>query len=321
VTKVGSGTWVLAGTNTYTGATSIINGTLKLRADAASSTILAATSDITFGNANGFAGGTFEFVGQAGVNNVQVLDVLTTSSGANTIRLTPVAGGTASLTFASQATGGAGTVNFVGADFVNNKITITGANGLVGRTNYWDGADFAYRQSNVLRAPVYGTDAGFVTSASALTAASNNEITGSFATNTLAINTLKIVGNNTLTLNAAQTLTLSGGGLLATGGDSIITGGTALALGAQTLVVRTNLNTDSVDIQSTITGTGGLTKSGAGTLILRRQRSDRGRNDQRRHRPVVRLRPPRCRRRADHAPGNCAGSQRRHPLHRHQCLQ
>jgi autotransporter-associated beta strand protein len=266
--KTGPGTWVLAGTNAYTGATNIVNGTLKIKANAPASTIFAATHDITFGNSNVFAGGTLEFVGQDGVNNVQTLDVLTTSSGASTIRLTPGVGGTASLTFASQATGAAGTVNFVGADFVNNKITITGGNGLISRTNYWEGADFAYRESNVLRAPVYGTDTGFETSASALTAAANMEITGSFAANTVSISTLKIAGSHTLTLNAAQTVTLSNGGVLVTGGDAIITGGTALALGTQALVVRTNLDTDSLDIQSVVTGSGGLTKSGAGTLIL-----------------------------------------------------
>ncbi len=268
VTKVGPGTWVLAGENLYTGTTTIVNGTLKLKANAASSTILAAANDITFGNSNVYAGGAFEFVGQDGVNNVQALDVLTTTSGAGTVRLTPGVGGTASLSFASQATGAAGTVNFVGADFLNNKITITGANGLISRTNYWNGSNFAYRESNVLRAPVYGTDAGFTTSASALTSAANMEITGSFATNTISISTLKIAGSRTLTINPAQTLTLSAGGVLVTGGNALITGGTALALGSQALVVRTNLPGDSLEIQSVVTGTGGLTKGGEGTLIL-----------------------------------------------------
>jgi autotransporter-associated beta strand protein len=268
ITKTGSGTWVLAAANAYSGVTSIVNGTLKLRANGATSTVLGSANDITFGNSNVFAGGVLEFVGQNGINNVQSLDVLTTSSGAATIRLTPGVGGTASLTFASQATGGAGTVNFVGADFVNNRITLTGTDGLVSRTNYWNGADFAYRQANVLRAPVYGTDAGFTTSETALTASANMQITGSFAANTVSISTLKVAGSHTLTLNAAQTLTLSNGGVLATGGDAVITGGTALALGSQTLVVRANLPTDTLSIQSVITGSGGLTKGGAGTLIL-----------------------------------------------------
>ena len=275
ITKIGSGTWVLAGANTFTGTTTITNGTLKLKANAASSTILPSTNAVTFGAVNGFSGGTLEFVGQDGVNNVQSLGTLAyAGSGSNTIRLIPGAGGTASLTFANIGTGGAGTLNIVGADFTNNRVTMTqvnaavGSNGILTRSVYWEGADFAFRQGGVLRAPVYGTDAGTSTSASALTAATTNEITGSFSTNTLSIANLKIAGSQTLTLNAAQTLTVSAGGVLATGGSSSITGGTALAVGAQVLVTRVNLVGDTLDIGSVITGTAGITKSGAGTLIL-----------------------------------------------------
>ena len=274
--KQGAGTWVLAGANTYTGLTTIVNGTLKIRANAATSTVLPSANDITFGNDNVYAGGSLEFVGQNDVNNLQTLDVLSTSSGAATIRLTPGAGGTASLTFASQSTSAGGTVNFVGGDFVSNRITITGANGLVSRTNYWNGTDFAYRESNVLRAPVYGTDSGFSTSSTSLTSAANMQVTGSFSTNSVTISTLKIAGSHTLSLNSAQTLTLSNGGVLVTGGNAVITGGTALALSSQALVVRANLAADSLEIQSPVTGSGGLTKAGAGTLILSAANSQTG---------------------------------------------
>lgn len=232
--KTGPGTWVLAGANAYTGVTTLYNGTLVLKANAATSTVLPAANDITFGNSNVYAGATLEFVGQPGVNNVQALDVLNSGSGANTIKLTPGLGGSASLSFASQSTGGGGSINFVGADFTTNRITITGANGLISRTNYWEGADFAYRQSNVLRAPVYGPggDAGFVNADAGLVASSNNRMASSLAANTLTITTLKIDGSHTLTINDGQTLTLSAGGVLATGGVSTITGGTALAMAA-----------------------------------------------------------------------------------------
>ncbi len=275
VTKVDAGRWVLAGSNSYTGTTTITNGTLQLKANAAASTILNDASGITFGSSNNYAGGTLEFVGQASTSNVESLGAITyTGGGAATVKLTPGSGGTASLTFANISTGGTATINFVGGDFTNNKFTITqvnaapGGDGILTRSVFWNGADYAYRQGGVLRAPVYGVDAGTATSASALTSGSNNEITGSFATNTISIATLRLPGSPTLTINAGQTLTLTGAGVLATGGSSIITGGAALAVGSAQLVARVDGGADSLRIESIITGTGGLTKSGAGTLVL-----------------------------------------------------
>jgi autotransporter-associated beta strand protein len=101
LTKVDSGTWVLAGANAFTGATTITNGILKLKANAAVSTILSDTSVITFNQVNQYAGGTLELVGQASVSNVERLGVLTPTLGSGTIKLTPGSGGTASLLFDS----------------------------------------------------------------------------------------------------------------------------------------------------------------------------------------------------------------------------
>jgi autotransporter-associated beta strand protein len=276
VSKVGSGTWVLAGANGYTGTTTISNGTLKIRANAPTSTVLGASNALTFTATNGYAGGRLEFVGQAGENNLQSLGTLSyAGAGAHTISLTPGAGGTASLEFGNIATGGAGTVNIVGADFVNNRVTLsqinaaTGSDGIVTRSLYWEGADFAYRQGGVLRAPNYGVDTLTATTAAGpLTASSNNRITGSLSTNAISVATLKIDGSHTLTVNTGN-LTLSAGGLLVSGGDAEITGAGTIALGTNAFVVRVNLEGDDLLISTTgLTGTGGLTKSGAGTLTI-----------------------------------------------------
>lgn len=89
VTKIDAGRWILAGTNSYTGATTISNGTLQLKANAAASTVLADTSAITFNATNVYAGGTLELVGQASTNNVETLGALTPTAGSGTIKLTP----------------------------------------------------------------------------------------------------------------------------------------------------------------------------------------------------------------------------------------
>ncbi len=271
--KVGAGTWVLAGENTYTGTTTIANGTLKVLANAPTSTVLAATNSVSFSANNGYAGSTLEFVGRAGEASVQELNVLGYGGGSNTLRVTPGAGGSASLTFARLNTTGASTLNIVGADFLQNRVTLTtingsvGSNGIITRSVYWNGADFAYREGGVLRAPVYGADAGTIVAETVLTASQHNLLTASFSQDSVSVPTLKIAGSPTLTLNEGASLTLSAGGLLADGGSATITGGT-IALGSNAFVVRVNQPDDTLTLASANTGTGGLTKSGAGTLVL-----------------------------------------------------
>lgn len=283
LSKIGAGTWVLAGVNTFSGGTTITDGVLKLRANAATSTILPSAHAITFNANNVFAGGTLELVGQASVNNVQSLGALTPTQGANTIRVTPGAGGNASLTFASLGTIGDGaTVNIVGSNGSSSVVTLTGvATGLVAPHFHFSGAHFAYSASAVLRAPVYGTDSGFVTApaATALPAGQSHfDVTGDItAQASQTVGTLRLAGARTVTLASGATLTVrtgaanTDGGLLATGGASVITGGTGISTGGSgALIVRVNELTDSLTLASVLTNgtTGGLTKSGAGTLIL-----------------------------------------------------
>jgi autotransporter-associated beta strand protein len=91
--KTDVGTWVLAGTNTYTGSTSISGGTLKLKANAATtSTVIgeAAGNTVVF-NANttaGTAAGTLELVGFSGSATTETLGALTPTAGAATVKLT-----------------------------------------------------------------------------------------------------------------------------------------------------------------------------------------------------------------------------------------
>ncbi len=272
LTKLGAGTWVLAGANTYTGTTTLSEGTLKLLANAATSTILPSGNAVAFGATNIYAGATLEFVGQAGVSNLQNLGTLTYPQGANTIKVTPGVGGSASLTFANITTNGAASVNIVGADFTTNKVAFTqrngtaATNGLVTRSVYWNGADFAYSEGAVLRAPNYGVDANTATTVSGpLTAGNEQRVQGTatLSANT-SISTLKLDGDGR-SVGGAFTLTLSGGGLLSTGGANSVTT-TTLALGTGALVAR--VNDGSLSISSTITGSGGLTKSGPGVLML-----------------------------------------------------
>ncbi len=97
VTKYGAGTWVLGGSNnTYTGLTTVAQGTLKTTSSFPSG------GNVTFSNLNGFAGGSLELGGNA------TLGTVTTTDGANRI------GAAGSLTIANLATPGDGsTLRFV----------------------------------------------------------------------------------------------------------------------------------------------------------------------------------------------------------------
>lgn len=277
--KLGTGTWVLAGTNTYTLRTVLIDGTLKLKANAATSTIITDTSEILFGTSNGFAGATLEFVGQDGVNNVETLGLLNVDDGAVTIKLSPGVGGTASLVFSSLATPQGDTaINIVGSDGVTNTVSFTtpGTTGLAsGPRVFFNGSDFAYNAAGTLRAPVYGTDADFAAPTStALTSTQSNWVTGSFSNGAVTIDTLKISGGSTLTLTGDLIVRTggsnTGGTILAVDGSSVITGFGIGGNGTEVLSFRVDDAADVLTVESDLlsTITGGISKSGAGTLVL-----------------------------------------------------
>lgn len=290
LTKLGSGTWVLNAANTYGGATTLQEGTLKLRATAAASNVIpeAAGNTIVFSaQANTqTAGGTLEFRGFAGAATTETLGALTPTAGAATIRLVGN-GAAANLTFTSLgATTAASSVNFDTTAASSGVITLTGqaatlATNLPGTTNflghlYINGANFAaINASAQVFAPIYGTTTGFVNGGSALTSANHNLVNAAIASQAaVTVSSLKMTTNN---LTMGGNLTLSTGALLQTGGSSTLdgTGGARLLLGAAAatnIAIRVDGTTDVLTLGSNIsigsTQTGGLTKNGAGTLVI-----------------------------------------------------
>jgi autotransporter-associated beta strand protein len=281
--KSGAGTWVLAGANSYTGNTTINDGKLKIQANAATSTVISDTSNFIF-NTNG---GMLELVGQASTNNVETLGELTPTAGASTVTLSPGAGGTASLVFTDTVGGsttGLGAVNnSAGVNFVasgaGNTVTLAGvANGFVDPHLSYNGSNFAVATggTGVLAAANYA-DPGFATSATVLTNAAHNEVTGSFSQAAETTRSLKINGNQTLNLTGLLTVNSQGlttaatsaGGILQTGGTGVITGTGISTGGSGNLPVRVDGASDSLTLSAPITATtGGLTKNGPGTLVL-----------------------------------------------------
>ncbi|MBK8036101.1 MAG: autotransporter-associated beta strand repeat-containing protein [Verrucomicrobiaceae bacterium] len=280
--KTDGGTWALSGTNTYTGATSLLQGTLKLKPTTGASAVIVDTSAINLGVSGNVqnSGGTLELVAVNNTATAEALGSLVPLTGASTIKLTGTGTGSASFSFASLGTVANGTgVNFNTTGAVGGTVTLTGTSGFVNPHLTFNGSDFAYADGGaVLRAPVYGTDVGSnTTAAGPLVATSYNEVTGNVSgIVTATINGLKINGANTLTLNASQTLTVrtgaagTSGGILATGGSSTITGGTGITTGGTGDLAVIVDSGSQLTIASVLTNgtTGGLTKNGKGTLVL-----------------------------------------------------
>lgn len=281
--KIGAGTWVLTGANTYTGLTTVSGGTLKVQDTFAgtSRNVIGDTSGLTFG-LDAFtqaAGGTFEYLG-SGINaSTETLGVLTPAAGAGTIRVTAGAGGTAALTFTSLGTVAAGS----GINFVTNagaSVTLNGAadvNGIINAHLFFNGADFA--AGSAVTAATYTTEAtgaGLVGGNATPYHVTTADIT---AQATATINAgIKFSDTRNFTLDAGQTLTLQNGaatvagGILVTGGSTVtLAGGTGITSGGTAdLVFRTDLGGDTLVLNTSIlaSSTGGWTKLGAGTLVL-----------------------------------------------------
>lgn len=95
VTKVGPGTFALAGTNTYTGPTNVVSG-IFMAVPSGTTPVLSASSALVLGgNAAGGAG--FELFGVPTTTTSQVLNGLTVNAGRNIIVINTGAGATTTL--------------------------------------------------------------------------------------------------------------------------------------------------------------------------------------------------------------------------------
>lgn len=229
---------------------------------------------ITFGG----AGGTLAYTGSA-TGSTDSLGALSFPIGHSNVTSTKGAAGNTVLSFSSLTARSAGaTGNFTvtgGTNGNDNKITISGVStGFLDRGLFFGGSNYAfYDASGYLRAPVYGTDSGFVTSGAttSISSATHQQITGALsAQNSASFSTLKVSGANNITLAASQTLTVDG--LLKTGANATtISGGSGIqASPGFEMVVRADASGDAITINSPIldSSNSALTKTGAGSLTL-----------------------------------------------------
>ena len=294
LTKNGSGTLTLgsAGGATYasSGLMTITGGSVIV---GAGTTFTAGTRPaLTFGGS-----GRFLF-NAASTGSVQTLGALTFSAGSGVVQSQYGSSGNAGLTFASLAPRAVGAdALFVvsGGTSATNRIVLTGqtANTFVGGgttsataffssafpTTTVSPADFAVNDAlGFVRAINWAGDAGLtntVGGGASLTASRANRINASSGSSgavtqgsALAVSGLLFNGASSLAANALVTTP----SILVSGGSAATISGTVgLTTGSSSdLIVRVDTTSDSLTISAPITGTttGGLTKSGLGTLTL-----------------------------------------------------
>ncbi|NDC63878.1 MAG: hypothetical protein EBZ59_07845, partial [Planctomycetia bacterium] len=297
--KTGVGTWVLSGSNTFTGGVSVMGGALRLQdtlSGGVSRNVIADSNAVTFGqetvgssNSTGAntAGGTLEYLGAASGTSWEVLGVLTPTSGAGRVVVTPGgAGGAAVLTFSSLgarsspatldiAAATSGTATFTTGPTLTNGVvggwaTYTGPSGAV---------DWLATSSGTIAAAYSGyTD---ILAASSGTGTNYRLASGAVTTSgTSAVNTLKMVGTSGVTtLTLSSTMTSTTGGILFdnSAGSATIAGSRLVFSGSEAILIAggTGAAGNVLTISSTIggaaqtaSGSTSLVKSGAGTVVL-----------------------------------------------------
>lgn len=282
LTKVGAGIQTFSTAQTYTGATTVNVGTLKILfgSDPPSSNIIDPGSALILG------GGTFLQVQTTSGPNTQTLNGLTIRAGSSVVNQTRVGGGSMLLTLGSVTRETGGTAAFSANGGGASGLAATGTNtasGIIGgyatylsilNTNggatYSNTTDWATFSGGKI---VY-LSAGAYSNTAATTASTNLDLTSSLTLNAnVTVGSIRFnsaIATPTLTLNGTHII--DSGGILVTpivaGNATRITGGSITSGNGQDIIIIQNNTSAALTVDATLTGSVGLTKSGGGQLIL-----------------------------------------------------
>ena len=284
-----SATLTLGGADTYTGSTTVSNGTLVLNYAANNTSYLSDTAALVLGggvNTSGFGAGGGGTLNLFGGSHTEVVGSTTLNNGSTSVISTS---GSSTLQMNAITRNAGSTVNFGGENIASTDTSNLGGNGILGgyatvaaTTGSADWAKSVNAGAADTAVTAFTTYDAFATSG---TDNNNPLLTGSSAlTGNLTTNSLKInssaVGQSLDVVNG-QTLTVNSGGLLYVGANDYqinngtIKSGTATA---SDLIVQ-QWGAGTLTVNSVIangTGASTLTKAGTGTLALTNQNTYTG---------------------------------------------
>lgn len=245
ITKVGSGTFSLAGTNIYNGTTTISAGILSVGAG---------------GTSGSLGGGDIVNNSTLQLNRSNDFNLANNISGTGV--LTKLLAGIATLsgnsTYTGSTTISAGTLQAGSATAFSSSSALTVSTGAILALN-----GFNNTIASLAGAGDVGLGSNVLTLGNASSTTFSGIISGSGTSGLtkLGIGTLTLTGANTFsgaTTVSAGTLSIGAGGVTGTLGNGDVINNATLAIN----------RSDAVALANNISGTGALTKSGAGTLTL-----------------------------------------------------
>ena len=264
LTKVGTGTLVLSGANTYTGTTAVSAGTLQITNAAALGGVVTTVADgaslrVTGTTLTVSEGVTLNGAGVGGAGALQ------SSGGSNTWsgNLTMTAHSAIGVDGAANTLSATGTLASSGGDFNltkvgNGTLALSGANSYTGSTTVRDGTLSVLSNAPIGGNGALGSSSTTVQLGDASTAAANHlGLVIGTATGGVSVDRAISVNN----FNPAGTTTLGGTN---TSGTTTFTGN--IGLGKDTLL--TSATGGTVALTGDLSGTGALTANGTGTVVL-----------------------------------------------------
>jgi fibronectin-binding autotransporter adhesin len=298
LTKIGAGTLLLSGANSYAGGTTINAGTLGLGtsnvlADGGAVTLADVASAALDVNGNTETIGALSGGGASGGNIMLGAGALTVSQTTNTVYAGIISGSPGSLTKS-----GSGALTLTGVNTYSGGTTISAGTLTLGASAVLADSGAVTVAGGTLALGTFSDTVAAITLTSGSITGTGGVLTGSsYAVESGTVSA--ILGGsaaltkstiNTVTLSAANTYsggtTINGGALVVSADNNLGGSSGGLTFGGGTLNATTSFSTaraatlnssgGTFDVNSgmtlsasgVISGTGGLTKSGTGTLTL-----------------------------------------------------